>query len=110
MGQMIPGLLGNAAMGALGGIFGGGGGPGGGGEGPQQAQAMSREQMRQTDMQQAETIRAQIAADAQKQQAERWKIMADTQTKIFEITQDVTINKCKTADKCANAFDAYIRA
>ena len=29
--------------------------------------------------------------------------------KIFEITQDVTVNKAKTADKAFNAMDGYIR-
>ena len=66
-------------------------------------------QMQATDMQQAQTIFSQVAADAQKQRAERWKIMQDTQTKIFEITQDVTVNKAKTADKAFNAMDGYIR-
>lgn len=67
-------------------------------------------QMILTDMQQAQTIYTQIAADAQKQRAERWKIMQDTQTKIFEITQDVTVNKAKTVDKGFNAWDQYIRS
>jgi hypothetical protein len=66
-------------------------------------------QMQVTDMQQAQTIFAQVAADAQKARADRWKIMQDTQTKIFEITQDVTVNKAKTADKAFNAMDGYIR-
>ena len=34
---------------------------------------------------------------------------ADLQTKTFEIMQDVTVNKQKTADKAFNACDAYIR-
>ena len=46
---------------------------------------------------------------ASQQQMQRWKIMQDTQTKIFEITQDVTINKAKTADKMFNQVDSYIR-
>jgi hypothetical protein len=29
--------------------------------------------------------------------------------KIFEITQDVTVNKAKTADKAFKAMDEYIR-
>lgn len=66
-------------------------------------------QMQATDLQQAQTIYTQIAADAQKQRAERWKVMSDTQTKIFEITQDVTVNKAKAADKAFQAMDGYIR-
>ncbi len=74
------------------------------------ANAAAMMQMQATDMQQAQTIYTQIAANAQKQRTERWKIMTDTQTKIFEITQDVTVNKAKTADKAFNAMDQYIRA
>jgi hypothetical protein len=29
--------------------------------------------------------------------------------KVFQITQDVTVNKSKTADKAFNAMDDYIR-
>jgi hypothetical protein len=58
---------------------------------------------------QQQTIQTQIQADAQKQERERWKIMQDTQTKIFDITQDVTVNQAKNADKAAQAFDDYIR-
>ena len=85
---------------------------GGGGQMPQMPQAAmgaANQQMFATDQQQAQTIQTQIAADAQKQQAERQKIQADLQTKIFEITQDVTVNKAKTADKAAQSFDGYIR-
>lgn len=82
---------------------------GGGGGQFNQANNAALFQMQATDMQQAQTIFTQVAADAQKQRAERWKIMQDTQTKIFEITQDVTVNKAKTADKAFNAMDGYIR-
>ncbi len=83
-----------------------GGGLGGGNQANQAAQF----QMQATDMQQSQTIMTQIAADAQKQAAQRWKIMQDVQTKVFEITQDVTVNKAKTQDKAFNAMSAYIRA
>ncbi|HXE72242.1 MAG TPA: hypothetical protein VNO81_06240 [Candidatus Nitrosotenuis sp.] len=66
-------------------------------------------QMFMSDFQQAQTIQTQIAADAQKQQMERWKILQDTQTKIFEIQQDVTVNKAKTQDKMFQKWDDYIR-
>lgn len=81
----------------------------GGGQFNQASQAALL-QMQATDLQQAQTIYTQIAADAQKQQTQRWKIMTDTQTKIFEITQDVTTNKAKAADKAFNAMDQYIRS
>lgn len=51
----------------------------------------------------------QMKADDQKQQMERWKILQDTQTKIFEIQQDVTVNKARTQEKAFNRWDEYIR-
>ena len=95
-------------FGALGGLFSGGGG-GASMAMPQQAFQASMLQMFTSDMQQAQTIYTQIAADAQKQRMERFKIMADLQTKIFEITQDITVNKAKTADKAYTQMDAYIK-
>ena len=56
-------------------------------------------QLQNNDFQNAQTIYTQIQADNQKQQMERWKIAQDTQTKIFEIQQDVTANKAQTQDK-----------
>jgi hypothetical protein len=35
--------------------------------------------------------------------------VVSTPVKIFEITQDVTVNKAKTADKAFNAMSGYIR-
>jgi hypothetical protein len=35
--------------------------------------------------------------------------VAGGEGKKFQITQDVTVNKAKTADKAFNAMDAYIR-
>ena len=50
-----------------------------------------------------------MQADAQKSQMNRWKILQDTQTKIFEIQQDVTVNRAKTQDKMFGKWDEYIR-
>lgn len=33
-----------------------------------------------------------------------------TSSKIFEITQDITVNKAKTADKAAQALNAYLKS
>ena len=71
---------------------------------------MAAAQMAANDFQNAQTIATQIQADAQKQQMERWKILQDTQTKIFEIQQDVTANKAQTQDKAYKKWDEYIRA
>ena len=75
-----------------------------------QANSVAQFQMFMSDYQQAQTIQTQIGADAQKQQMERWKILQDTQTKVFEIQQDVTVNKAKTQDKMFNKWDEYIRS
>ncbi|MGM9993057.1 MAG: hypothetical protein ACI376_09500 [Candidatus Bruticola sp.] len=67
-------------------------------------------QMYTNDIQNAQTIYASIEAQAQKSQMERWKIANDTQTKIFEIQQDVTVNRAKTQDKMFNKWSDYIRS
>ena len=67
--------------------------------------AASMAQMAASDFQNAQTIYTQMQADAQKQEMSRWKILQDTQTKIFEIQQDVTVNKAKTQDKMFNKWD-----
>ena len=72
--------------------------------------AFSVGQMQLTDYQNAQTISTQIAANAQKSEMERWKILQDTQTKCFEIQQDVTVNQAKTQDKMFNKWDEYIRS
>ncbi len=61
------------------------------------------------DQQNAMTIYTQTMAETQKQQMRRWQILQDTQTKIFEIQQDVTVNKAKTQDKMFQKWDDYIR-
>jgi hypothetical protein len=71
---------------------------------------MSAMQMQNNDYQNAQTIATQMQSDNQKQQMERWKILQDTQTKIFEIQQDVTANKAQTQDKAYKKWDEYIRA
>jgi len=67
-------------------------------------------QMQNNQFQNAQTIYTQIQADNQKQAMQRWKILQDTQTKIFEIQQDVTANKAKTQDKAFQQWDQYIRS
>jgi hypothetical protein len=41
--------------------------------------------------------------------AEKASVKADQAAKVFEITQDVTVNKAKTADKAFTQMDGYIR-
>jgi len=74
------------------------------------ANAAAQQQMQNADQNQAQTVQTQMQADNQKQQMRRWQIQQDTQTKIFEIQQDVTVNKPKTGDKMFNKWDQYIRS
>lgn len=57
----------------------------------------------------AQNIASQMMAEEQKQKMERWRVQQETQTKIFQIQQDITVNKARTQDKAYNAWDAYIR-
>lgn len=66
-------------------------------------------QMITSDYQNAQTIYSQIQATAQKSQMERWKIQNDTQTKIFEIQQETTVNRAKVQDKMFNKWNEYIK-
>lgn len=74
------------------------------------ANAAAQQQMVNTDQNNAETVQAQMQADNQKQQWRRWQIQQDTQNKIFEIQQDVTVNKAKTGDKMFQKWDEYVRS
>jgi hypothetical protein len=71
--------------------------------------AASMFSMQVNDQQNAMTIYTQTMAETQKSQMRRWQILEDTQTKIFEIQQDVTVNKAKTQDKMFGKWDEYIR-
>lgn len=61
-----------------------------------------------TDSPSASDARASDSSPTDQQQ-ERWKILQDTQTKIFETVQDVTCNKAKTQDKAYKKWDEYIK-
>ena len=65
-------------------------------------------QQQLSDIQQAKTVHTQIAAEAKKAQTQRWQIMAELQTKIHQITSEVTVEKAKAADKAFNAMKQYI--
>ena len=49
------------------------------------------------------------APESQQQQMERWQILRDTQTKIFEIQQLVTANQAQAAEEMYRRWDEYIR-
>lgn len=65
-------------------------------------------QQQQSDMLQAQNIFTQMGAESQKSQMQRWQINSELQTKIHEITAQVTVNKAKMADKAMNAITQYI--
>jgi RHS repeat-associated protein len=62
-----------------------------------------------TDSESAACEPRQMTDDERRQMEERWRILRETQTEIFEIMQDVTINKAKTQDKMFNKWDEYIK-
>jgi hypothetical protein len=51
-----------------------------------------------------------IQKDNEAEQKKRWEVQRKLQDKILEVTQDITQNKQKTADKAFKAIDAYIRS
>ena len=55
------------------------------------------------------TIQEQMRRDTQRQQAERLKIRLETETKIFELQQDITLNRAKTTDKAFKKWSDYIK-
>lgn len=67
-------------------------------------------QLQNSDQNQAQTIQTEMMADNQKNAMNRWKIMQDLQTKIFEIMSDCTVNKAKTNDKMFGKWDEYMRS
>ncbi len=56
-----------------------------------------------------QSILTPLCAELQRQQLERWRILQDTQTRIYEIQQEVTGNRARTQDRAFDALDAYIR-
>ena len=79
------------------------------GMGGQMSNMAAQGQMMNNDMQNCQTIQTQEMADAQTQNAKRNQILMDTQTKIFEIQQDSSVNKAKVAAKGADNWVQYIR-
>lgn len=73
-------------------------------------QVMAMEEQLSKQQRNALKIQTEMMSDNQKQQMERWKILQDTQTKIFEIQQDMTANRAKTQQKAFSNWDRYIRS
>jgi hypothetical protein len=96
-------------LGLLGGLGGGSSALSGISGQPQLANYMAMVQMQTSDLNQAQTIGAQIAVDTKKQQLDRWNMMQALQTSIFSTTQDVTVSKAKAADKAMKSMTSYIQ-
>jgi len=62
-----------------------------------------------TDAEKSQEIYRQIVDDAEKNKAERERIMRDLQARIFQIVPDVTIPGQKKAEDAFNNMDKYIR-
>lgn len=86
-------------LGALGSMFGG----------TTSSQVMTQSQMALTDQIQVEQTAYSMAAEQQKSEWNKWKILQDTQTKIYEIQQDVTLNRAKVQDKMFQKWDEFIK-
>ena len=68
----------------------------------------AKQKAAQDDMQQAQTIYMQMAADRQKWLMKMWEIIQDTQTKMMEIMEDVALRKSKTMDTIAAKWAACL--
>ncbi len=71
---------------------------------------VNAQNMIQTTQIQVEEMQTSMAAAAEKAEWNKWKIVQDTQNKIYEIQQTVTVDKAKTQDKMFNKWDEYIKS
>lgn len=51
-----------------------------------------------------------MAMAQQKSEWNMWKMVEDTQNKIYEIQQTVAVDQAKTQDKMFNKWDEYIKS
>jgi len=61
---------------------------------------------------QIEMEQTQMAMAAYRERAEwdKWKLLQDTQTKIYEIQQEVAINKAKVQEKMFQKWDEVVKS
>jgi len=64
--------------------------------------------MQQAEEDQVRAIFMQMWADRRKAQAEMWKLIQDTNNKIFEIIQGVAVNRAMSIKKGMDAWAQYI--
>lgn len=107
----VPGLPGPGApsLGPEGGLPGSPGAPGFQPPAMSQADQAQRAQQLQQDQQEMQRLMMQMAADRQKWMMEMWKIMQDTQTKIYEIMQSAILFRAQAHDRIHQAWSQVIR-
>jgi hypothetical protein len=66
-------------------------------------------QLQLTDELLVEKTAMQMAAQRSKSAWEGWKLFQDLQTEIYQIQQEVTLQRAKTQDKMMNKWDDYVR-
>ena len=84
--------------------------PGNGEQPPssQYTEAANQQKLRQDDLQNAQTVYMQIAADRQKWMMKMWEIIQDTQTKMMEIMEGVALRRSQTMDSIATKWAACL--
>jgi hypothetical protein len=61
------------------------------------------------DYRRAVTISSIACAEREKSRAQRWRIIQDVQTKIFEICQETVVFRARASEKIYNKWDEYVR-
>ncbi len=74
------------------------------------ASVMTIAQLEQQSSIQVEQSQMAMAAYRERAEWDKWKLMQDTQTKIYEIQQDVAINKAKTQEKMFQKWDEVVKS
>jgi hypothetical protein len=67
-------------------------------------------QLAQTSQIEMEQTQMAMAAYRERAEWDKWKLLQDTQTKIYEIQQEVAINKAKTQEKMFQKWDEVVKS
>ncbi|MBQ7529009.1 hypothetical protein IJT10_03790 [bacterium] len=66
-------------------------------------------QLQNQTQQQLMNINTEMQSTAQKGEMQRFQIMYDTQTKVMEMQQDMTLNRAKSQDKMFGKWDEFVK-
>ena len=72
--------------------------------------SMSGAQMLNSASIKAEEAQLSMASESEKSEWNKWKMIQDTQNKIYEIQQGVAVDQAKTQDKMFNKWNEYIKS